>query len=1057
VPEAAQSHFFISYTSADRVWAEWIAWQLEEAGYQVKIQAWDFSPGGNFVVEMQKATVECERTIAVFSPNYFLSEFGAAEWAAAFRLDPTGKNEKLIPVRIEDCQPPGLLGSLIYIDLVKLDETTAHERLLADLPRGRRKPSTGPQFPGASDARLTASAAKPEFPGALPQYWNLPGRNRLFTGREDVIEKLHEVLERDRRAVLSGLGGIGKTQTAIEYAHRYHNDYNAVFFIRADTEAALTAGMVEIASLLTLPERGAKDQKETVAAANRWLLEHDRWLLIADNAYELALVKNVLPFDAPGQILLTTRAAGTGAVAEAVKVKKMEPEEGAHFLLRRAGLLGRASGHQPAPGDQQTAARELSIKLDGLPLALDQAGAFIEETPSSPIEYLQLYAEAGAELRRIGRPEHDSVHATFSLAFEKVEGASRAAADLLRLCAFFAPDQIPEEMFIKGAPELGENLGLLATNALQRTQIIGQACRFSLLQRDAISKNLSIHRQVQAVLRDMMAEKGEEGMWAERAVRAVGRTFPSPEFSTWPLCDRLLAHALACADLVNHWGFEFYEAARLLSDTGFYLYERNRYIDVEPLYQRALAISEKALGPEHSNVASSLNNLAAFYATQGRYAEAEPLFQRALAILGNVLGSEHHSVATSLNNLAELSQSQGQYVKAELLYQNALAIREKALSSEHPDVALSLNTLATLYHTLGQYAKAEPLYQRALAIREKTLGPEHPDVANSLNNLGALYKTQGQYAKAESLYRRALAISEKALGPEHSNVASSLNNLAELYYYQGEYAKAQPFYERALAIREKVLGSEHPEVATSLNNLAVLYDNQGQYAKGEPLYQCALAIREKTLGPEHPDVANSLNNLAELYKTQGQYAKAESLYQRALTIWETALGPEHPEVATSLNNIAELYRVQGQYEKAEPLFHRALTIREKVLGPEHPDVATSLNNLAALYDNQCQYEKAEPLFHCALTIRKEVLGPEHPDMAYSLNNLGLLYYKQGQLTKAEPLFQRSLTIFENILGPEHRNVATCLENYASLLRKMGRPEEAEPLEVRARAIRTKIA
>ena len=167
MPEAAQLHFFISYTSADRVWAEWIAWQLEEAGYQVKIQAWDFSPGGNFVVEMQKATVKCERTIAVFSPNYFLSEFAEAEWAAAFRLDPTGKNEKLVPVRIEPCQPPGLLGSIIYIDLVKLDEATARERLLAGVPKGRRKPSTGPQFPGARDSRLTASAAKPEFPGAL--------------------------------------------------------------------------------------------------------------------------------------------------------------------------------------------------------------------------------------------------------------------------------------------------------------------------------------------------------------------------------------------------------------------------------------------------------------------------------------------------------------------------------------------------------------------------------------------------------------------------------------------------------------------------------------------------------------------------------------------------------------------------------------------------------------------------------------------------------------------------------------------------------------------------
>jgi hypothetical protein len=230
----------------------------------------------------------------------------------------------------------------------------------------------------------------------------------------------------------------------------------------------------------------------------------------------------------------------------------------------------------------------LSIKLDGLPLALEHAGAFIEETPSSPIEYLQLYAEAGAELRRIGKPEHESVHATFSLAFGKVEGASPAAADLLRLCAFYAPDQIPEEIFIKGASELGENLVALATNTLQRTQIIGQACRFSLLHRDAISKNLSIHRQVQAVLRDMMAERGEERTWAERAVRAVNRIFPFVEFSTWAVCDRLLPQANACAAIIEEWGLEFPEAARLLNGAGSYLYERGRYNDAESIFRRLL-------------------------------------------------------------------------------------------------------------------------------------------------------------------------------------------------------------------------------------------------------------------------------------------------------------------------------------------------------------------------------------------------------------------------------------------------------------------------------------
>ena len=218
----------------------------------------------------------------------------------------------------------------------------------------------------------------------------------------------------------------------------------------------------------------------------------------------------------------------------------------------------------------------------------------------------------------------------------------------------------------------------------------------------------------------------------------------------------------------------------------------------------------------------SLNNLAVLYDSMGDYAKAEPLYRRALAIHEKALGPEHPDTATSLNNLAGLYNSMGDYAKAEPLYRRALAIREKALGPEHPATATSLNNLAGLYRAMGDYAKAEPLYRRALAIREKALGPEHPSTATSLNNLAELYKAMGDYAKAEPLYRRALAIREKALGPEHPSTATSLNNLAGLYRSMGDYAKAEPLYQRALAIREKALGPEHPDTATSLNNLAFL-------------------------------------------------------------------------------------------------------------------------------------------------------------------------------------------------------------------------------------------
>jgi CHAT domain-containing protein/Tfp pilus assembly protein PilF len=495
--------------------------------------------------------------------------------------------------------------------------------------------------------------------------------------------------------------------------------------------------------------------------------------------------------------------------------------------------------------------------------------------------------------------------------------------------------------------------------------------------------------------------------------------------------------------------------AQRLNEQVLQYYATGQYHQAIPLAERALAIHEKARGPEHPDTAVSLNNLANLYRATGAYAKAEPLFERALAIREKARGPEHPDTAVSLNNLAELYRATGAYAKAEPLYQRALAIRERALGLEHPDTARALNNLATMYLATGAYAKAEPLYQRALAIREKALGPEHPETAQSLNNLALLYQTTGAYAKAEPLFDRALAIMEKVLGPEHPETAVALNNLAELYRAAGAYAKAEPLYRRALAMREKAFGPEHPDTAQSLHNLAELYRATGAYAKAEPLYLRALAILEKALGPEHPSIATGLNGLAALYQATGAYAKAELLYQRALAISEKALGPEHPYTATALSNLAALYQATGAYAKAEPLFQRALAITEKALGPEHPYTALWLNNLALLYQATGAYVRAEPLFDRALAIMEKALGPEHADTALPLDNLALLYQATGIYAKAEPLHLRALAIREKALGPEHPTTAASLNNLAELYRATYSYPNAERLYLRALAITEK--
>jgi TIR domain/AAA domain len=303
--ELTHADFFMSYTGKDSRWAEWIAMQLEEAGYRTIIQAWDFRPGSNFVAEMNEAAKRAERTLLVLSPAYLASEYAFAEWATALRHDPRGKQGRVLPVRIEHCEVEGLLGPIVYIDLVDLDETLARERLLAGVQRERAKPVTVP-FP--------ASASRPVFPGSLPPVWNIPyPRNAFFIGRDEILTGLYRQLQAGQATALqqlqaiTGPGGIGKTQLAVEYAYRFHQDYQVVLWAYAESTEALTSSYVTIATLLNLPEQEVQDQTIIVDAVKTWLQNHSRWLLILDNADDLSLVPAFLPSALGGHLLLTTR------------------------------------------------------------------------------------------------------------------------------------------------------------------------------------------------------------------------------------------------------------------------------------------------------------------------------------------------------------------------------------------------------------------------------------------------------------------------------------------------------------------------------------------------------------------------------------------------------------------------------------------------------------------------------------------------------------------------------------------------------------------------------
>jgi len=562
-----------------------------------------------------------------------------------------------------------------------------------------------------SDSKITD---KNESLGASSKT-NIPySKNQFFTGRQKKIEELHNALKSNKTAAISqplaisGLGGIGKTQTAVKYAYQYWDEYKYILWANADSYDTLILDFVTIAKMLNLPNKDAKEQNLVITSVKLWLETVSEWLLIFDNADEPELIEDFFPSKSKGHILVTSRAQTFQNlnIMTPVELDKLEPGESVQFLLKR-------TGRKDVERAEYDAIEQLAKEFDYLPLAMEQAGAYIFQRKSSFQDYLSSYHARGLKLLEQFPPvtgrdtktdmNKKTVATTWSLNFEQVEKASPAAADLLYASAFLSHDNIPFEIISNGALELGPALSSslkdIKTDPLIIEDILDPLTIFSLIHRNPGKSMYNIHRMVQVVLRDRIDET-DQRMWCERVLKAVNCAFPEVEFSNWNTCDILLTHAKVCSELIDKYGFENPEAANLLNGAGCYLRVRARFEEAHPFFIRALEIREKIFKPESEEIAKSLNSLAGLYLDRGKYTESEPLYKR------------------------------------------ALEIRERILKPDHPDVAKSLNNLASLYRAQGNYDDAESLCKRALEIREKSLGPVHPDVAASLDNLASLYQAQ---------------------------------------------------------------------------------------------------------------------------------------------------------------------------------------------------------------------------------------------------------------------------------------------------------------------------
>jgi hypothetical protein len=569
--------FFISYAHENWEWAKWINQQLEEAGYSTVLPARDFLAGRNFILEIDKATY-AGRTIAVLSPQYLTSQFTKLEWTAALRLDPTGARGLLLPVRVLPCDVQGVLAQLIYIDLIGAgqDKEKARKILLAgvlDTPK-KLKPAAFPSplapnqtsVSGPPPAMEHIHASPERFGKRFPKFWNVPRRHvPYFTGRNEQIQQIFQrLVVKDAAQVgipqaLVGLGGLGKTQTAAEYAYRYREEYQAVLWVRAETKENLTDDFRSFVRLLNLPE-----QENPIETMSAWFRENAGWLLILDNADDFNLIDPFLPHSPRGHVLLTTRVRASNSVARPLLLEPLSPEDGALCIIRRIGSIPENGQLSDVSTRGVEAAINLSRLMDGLPLALEQAGAYIDDTGSSVSRYLELYEKRRAEIIQYHHgvlPNYPLPVATaWTFSRSNVKQGEPAAFEFLQLCAFIAPEEIPDEIFIKGATALGPVLEPIAADPAAINRVAKVLRNYSLLNREVKGEEdisrFSLHRMMQEILRDEMDEATQQ-RWAERAVRAISLALPFVEREI------MQAHVRHCIPFIEKWNMTFPEAERV--------------------------------------------------------------------------------------------------------------------------------------------------------------------------------------------------------------------------------------------------------------------------------------------------------------------------------------------------------------------------------------------------------------------------------------------------------------------------------------------------------------
>ncbi|HLK79215.1 MAG TPA: FxSxx-COOH system tetratricopeptide repeat protein [Streptosporangiaceae bacterium] len=802
--DAVEAHgrrvdFWLSYAGRDQDWADWIAWQLVNAGYSVELDAWGRTADRTPAIVTAEALGRADQMLMLFSAAYF------QQWTVASPDSPAGPDQsRLVGLRVEPANagqlPPGL-RSVVCHDVFGLPEEEAQRSLLEAVGTpgrpGQRSGFPGRGTPGGLNQ---LGGARPRLPGSLPRIWNMPPRNPGFVGRDDLLTALREALLTGQHLVVqavSGMSGVGTTQVTVEYAYRYAGGYDLAWWITAEQPGMIGDQLAALATELGLT--GPEASQDTAArAALAELRRRDRWLLIFDNADSPADLVPWLPSGA-GHVLITSRAHGWSEVAVTVAMDVLSRADSVALLLGRV------------PGLAASDANQLAAALGDLPLALAQAASYMAVTGTSCGDYLELLSTRAASLLGEGRPASysQSLAGATEIDFHRLRADDPAAAEVVAVCACLAPEPIPARWF-SGASWLPE-----ATDPLAWRQVLARIGAHGLATVD--QAELRMHRLVQAILRDYLGpdQVAVAHARAEVVLAANEPGYPADP-GAWPGWARLLPHLLALdpARTVQA------RIRDLACAAVSYLFARGNADGGRDLAEALYEGWRSLLGPDDRHVLLAAEALAAALQSIGRYDQARELSADTLMRSRRVLGEDHPSTLAAARNLAAVLRTLGDVETARDLDEDTLARSRRILGEDHPDTLAAARNLSADLYMLGDVRPARDLDEDTLARSRRILGEDHPETLWSALNLSASLQHLGDVQRARQLDEDTLARSRRVLGEDHPSTLAAARSLAASLRTLGRTQAARDLDQDTLVRSRRVLGEDHPSTLATARLLA---------------------------------------------------------------------------------------------------------------------------------------------------------------------------------------------------------------------------------------------